>query len=180
MLKFIYLALALGLAASSEMDWFDNLVKEQRAYVNKKYPQPAGVAPLDLLEACGGIGGEDKLAPGECIPGIMSNTSNFGVPYIRLVFTPLPKHTAPVVLVMINVFNNTVEHQYIEDQHWIGDNQRLTSWNSSNSLADAYDVYKHGVGNATKGGEIASFVWRAMVLLCATEPVWIFETPDYA
>ena len=109
----------------------------------------------------------------------MHNTTNVGVPYVRLVFTPMPEHTEPVVLAKIDVENSTVEYQ-IFDQHWIGDNQGLTSWNSSNSLADAHDLYKKGVGNETKGGEIEFFAWRAMELLCTTEPVWIFQTPTYA
>lgn len=106
MLIFIYLL--LGLATSNEMDWFDHLVKEQIAYATKNYPQPEGTPHYDLLEACGGVGSQDGImAPGECIPGTMNDTST--VPYVRLVLTPNGQ-TKPTVLAMVNVQNNTTEY----------------------------------------------------------------------
>ena len=56
-------------------------------------------------------------------------------------------------------------------------------WNSSTSLTQAYDIYKRGVGNETKRGQINGFVWRAMLLppciMCVFEPVWILMKPNY-
>ena len=110
------------------------------SYATKNYPQPEGTPNFDLLEACGGVGSNSGMMPGECTPGVMRNVSNSEVPYVRLVFTP-HGHTVPVVLAMINVLNNTVDHMYI-DQPWMEDNQMLMFWNTSISLTDAHDLYR--------------------------------------
>ena len=92
------------------------------------------------MEACGGVGANDGMTPGECTPGLMRNTTNTEVPYVRLVFTP-HGGTVPAVLAMVNLSNNTTDYVDIHEP-WIEDNQKLMFWNTSISLGDAHELYR--------------------------------------
>ena len=160
----LFLFSLLVVAANAQGLWFERLVASETQHVRTAYNN----SNFSLIEACGGLGSEQGAAPGECgRAGVLTGVQD--VSYVRLVFTPSHK-TVPTVLVMVNLTSNHTSYEYVNDS-WIGDAN--SDWKASISLEAAHDIFSR-----VNGTRFANFVWRQMVYLCVSEPVFIFAWPQ--